>query len=151
MHILQIPYFTWVLNSANQTFCIILREHKIREHQIFIIVSFTLYLSKKHKSQILKSANVLLAILRGYQFLDINRNLQQCKLCNFVRVKYSLYLLCVQCTCTFLCMTGLQDALSDMSFSLDSSRIDNNTSLQQEQPVLLTPEAFSTTSPRQST
>lgn len=44
--------------------------------------------------------------------------------------------------------TGLQDALSDMSFSLDSSRIDNNTSLQQEQPVLLTPEAFSTTSPR---
>lgn len=44
--------------------------------------------------------------------------------------------------------TGLQDALSDMSFSLDSSRIDNNMSLQQEQPVLLTPEAFSTTSPR---
>ncbi|XP_062607196.1 enhancer of mRNA-decapping protein 4-like, partial [Saccostrea cucullata] len=42
--------------------------------------------------------------------------------------------------------TGLQDALSDMSFSLDSSRVD--TSLQQDQPVLLTPDAFTSASPR---
>ncbi|XP_022340302.2 enhancer of mRNA-decapping protein 4-like isoform X1 [Crassostrea virginica] len=43
---------------------------------------------------------------------------------------------------------GLQDGLSDMSFSLDSSRVDSNTSIHHEQPVLLTPEAFTSASPR---
>lgn len=62
--------------------------------------------------------------------------------------KYFLvYSICLVYTPLYY-LTGLQDALSDMSFSLDSSRIDNNTSLQQEQPVLLTPQAFSSTSPR---